>query len=535
VCRRTRALPRVRWYHHHVVELPRAPSLTAPDPRPRTPRGFDLLSLPGLRRLLRWRYARLLFQVPLLLLALFVVVDGLTGRQLAPRNVATTAVWLHYRGFVVLALAFLGNAFCAACPLMLTRGPSRVLKRLAGGDRAWPRLLKSKVLVIVLLVGFIYAYEAFGLWSSPWLTAWLVIGYFLAALVVDTFFPAGTFCRHVCPLGHFNYALAHTSPTVIATVDPDVCERCEAKPCLHGRVSDDAPAPTGPLPVEGSRRAGYVPLAEVVAPNGRGYFPGCETGLFVPTVRSTMDCTLCGNCIRACPYDNVALRLRSPLREALHEGWDRRTWTAVTVMGVLLLWWGLFNAVAMIPPYFDAAHLVADLLGTRNEAVVLALLLIGWTAIGMGATLAVASLADLAGGVRQGALGALRRWGSVVVVLAVGMWTAHYLFHFLTGALQIVPVFAHFFDSRGVPMEPNWRLGQLVPSRWHFPLGAGIASLYGAAAMIVAGRIALRDFGRRGVLAMWPVGLFALAVTVVAVLVMAQPMEMRGTLLGPAW
>jgi hypothetical protein len=86
-----------------------------------------------------------------------------------------------------------------------------------------------------------------------------------------------------------------------------------------------------------------------------------------------------------------------------------------------------------------------------------------------------------------------------------------------------------------VPMEPNWRLGQLVPSRWLFPLGAGIASLYGVAAMLVAGRIALRDFGRRGVLAMWPVGLFALALTVLAVVVMAQPMEMRGTLLGPAW
>ena len=60
------------------------------------PRGFDLLRLPGLRRFIRWRYARVVFQIPLLMLAVIVIVDGFTGRQVAPRNVATAAVWLHY-------------------------------------------------------------------------------------------------------------------------------------------------------------------------------------------------------------------------------------------------------------------------------------------------------------------------------------------------------------------------------------------------------------------------------------------------------
>ena len=43
----------------------------------------DLLHLPGLGRLLRWRWGRLLFQVPLLALAALMIYDGLTGpRQL---------------------------------------------------------------------------------------------------------------------------------------------------------------------------------------------------------------------------------------------------------------------------------------------------------------------------------------------------------------------------------------------------------------------------------------------------------------------
>src|SRR5690606_33438949 len=169
---------------------------------------FDLFRLPGLRRVARWKYGRLVFQLPLLLLALFVIVDGLTGRQLAPRNVATTATWLHYRGLVVLALAIFGNAFCAACPLMLTRGASKGLKRLLPRSFTFPRMLRNKWLVLGITILYFISYEAFDLWASPWLTAWLAIGYFGAALVVDTVFPAGTFCRYVCPRGNFNFALS---------------------------------------------------------------------------------------------------------------------------------------------------------------------------------------------------------------------------------------------------------------------------------------------------------------------------------------
>ena len=517
-----------------MIELPRAPTA----PRPTPPTGLDLLRLPGLRRFARWRYARLALQLPLLLLALFVIVDGLTGRQLAPRNVATTSVWLHYRGFVVLGLALLGNAFCAACPLMLTRGPSRLLKRALGRDWRWPRWLRSKALVVVLMLAFVYAYEAFALWSSPWLTAWLVIGYFVAALAVDVLFPAGTFCKYVCPLGTFNFALAHTSPTQIATVDPAVCDTCRDKPCLHGRVSDDGSErgrwEARGLPVEGARRSAFVPLSEVVHANGRGRFPGCETDLFVPALDSTMDCTLCLNCVRACPYDNVALRLRAPWRESLTGAWSRRGFVSVAVLAVVLLWAGVMNAVAMIPPFFGVADALAATLATRQEWLVLALLFAAVLLGGSALTLGAFALASLAGGVREGPAALLRRWGSVAMVLAVGFWTAHYLFHFLTGALTIVPVFQHFFEYRGFAVDTNWRLAQLVPTRWLFFVGASIASLYGLLAMVMAASRALRDFGPvRGVAAMWPVGLFALAVTVAQVLILAQPMEMRGTLLGP--
>lgn len=519
--RATGAGPRLTHASKGRVELP-----LSSGPFVDQPQGFDLLSLPGLRRLARFKYARLIFQLPLLLLALFVIVDGLTGRQVAPRNVATTATWLHYRGLVVLAIALFGNAFCAACPLMLTRGASRWLKRVLPGSFSWPRALRNKWLVTALMLLFFLSYEVFDLWASPWLTAWLAIGYFGAALAIDTLFPAGTFCRYVCPLGNFNFTLATVAPTQITTVDPDVCRACEHKPCLHGRETySSEPA---------VKQAAFIPISDIVSPNGQGYFPGCETDLFVPTITSNMDCTLCLNCVRACPYDNVALTVRAPGRELARRPWARRGRLAVLALGVLLAYWGVMNALAMITPFYELAARLSDFLGTRNEAVLLGTLYAAVTLIGLATTVAASWLADLAGGKRSTPMVAFKRWGYVVVALGFSFWAAHYLFHFLTGALAIVPVFQHFFEYRGWLLDPNWRLAQMVPTRWLFPIQAVIAAIYSTVALLTAGRIARRDFGRRNwVLALWPMLIYVLLFTALQLIILAQPMEMRGTVLGP--
>jgi polyferredoxin len=520
-----------------AVELPAYKPITG------QPKGFDLFSLPGLRRLVRWKYARFAFQLPLLILTLFVLVDGFTGNQLAPRNVATTSIWLHYRGLVALALAIFGNAFCATCPLMLTRGLTRRLEGFLPRKFSFPRRLKNKFFVTAFLLFYFFAYEYFNLWSSPWLTAWLVIGYFVSALVIDTFFPAGSFCRYVCPLGNFNFVLATASPTQITAINHDVCRQCEHKPCLQGRYSrvnikvtetflTPSPQPLAPMPLQtnGNKPVSLIPLESITHPNGTGFFPGCETELFVPTMQSNMDCTYCFNCVRACPYDNVALTVRWPGWEWAKNPWKRRGKIAVMVMAIMMTFYGLMNAVAMISPYYIFAQHVADYLKTNNELLVLSLFFIGVALGGFLVTILFTTWADTAGGKPFRPLESLLRWGYVVVALGVGFWVSHYLFHFLTGALTIIPVFQHFFLYRGFDIDPNWQLSKLVPTRWFFPVSASITVLYSFLAMIIVVRIALRDFGKRGVLAMWPILIFVIGFTLLALLIFNQPMEMRGTI-----
>ncbi len=177
----------------------------------------DLLRVPGLGRFLRWKHARTTLQVPFLLLAALVVFDGLTGPADAPRNAAGVLPWIHARGFVALALLVAGNLFCLACPFML---PRRLAKKLFPADRLWPAWLRGKWLAVALVVLFFWVYEAWDLWASPWLTAWLVVGYFLAAFVVDAFFRGAAFCKHVCPIGQFNFVNGLVSPAEVAVRDP---------------------------------------------------------------------------------------------------------------------------------------------------------------------------------------------------------------------------------------------------------------------------------------------------------------------------
>jgi polyferredoxin len=340
---------------------------------------FDVLRLPLVGTFLRWRFSRFVLQIPLLLLALLAVFDGFTGRQIAPVNVATVSVWVHYRGLVALAIAIVGNLFCAACPLMLTRGPSKFLSRFIP-KLEFPKGLRNKYLVLALTFVFLCCYELFDLWASPYLTAWLIIGYFAAALIVDTLFPAGTFCKYVCPLGNFNFALAGASPTQITAINPSVCSSCEGKYCLNGRLETE----TTRAPLFGNRSQ-HVMLELPMAGKSRGSFPGCETDLFVPTINSNTDCTLCLNCVRACPYDNVALEVRSPIREAI----DIKPKADWALFMTVLTWAGLVNAFAMIPTFYSFATSLSSLLGTRSEAVLLLVI----QGFGVGAGVGLSSLA----------------------------------------------------------------------------------------------------------------------------------------------
>ncbi len=313
---------------------------------------MDILGLPLAGAFLRWRHARTAMQLVLLLVAAAVVLHGLLGPQLAPRNLATVLTSIHWRGLLIVAIAVVGNLFCTACPMVLARDVGR---RFVHPAWRWPRRLRGKWLGLALLVLVLFSYELFDLWAMPRATAWLVIGYFGLAIVVDVLFSGASFCKHLCPIGQFNFTASVMSPTELRVVDRETCRSCRTSDCIKGRYG---PAKAGPH----------------VQPGGPHVLTqrGCELGLFLPMKVGNLDCTMCLDCVHACPHDNIALSLRTPGAELLERG--RRSGigrlgqrTDLAVLAVVFTFAALVSAFAMTSPAYAVEQLLATATGARSE------------------------------------------------------------------------------------------------------------------------------------------------------------------------
>src|SRR5262252_3381681 len=198
----------------------------------------DVLTWPGIGRFLRWRHARTALQLVLLLLSVAVVLDGLLSPRIDPTSLATVLTWVHYRGLLVVALLAAGNLFCTGCPFVLVRDAGR---RLKPPSLSVPRWLRTKWIGIALFAALLFAYELFDLWSLPGATAWLVITYFVSALLVDLTFTGATFCKYLCPIGQFNFVASTMSPLELRVKNADTCHGCGTVDCIKGRCAPEAP------------------------------------------------------------------------------------------------------------------------------------------------------------------------------------------------------------------------------------------------------------------------------------------------------
>ncbi len=479
------------------------------------PRGaFDLLQIPLIGRLLRWRWGRLVLQVPLAILALLLVIDGFTGPQSAARNLATVAPWVHYRGLVVLALLLAGNLFCMGCPFTI---PRTLAKRLSLRGRRFPRQLRNKWLAIAGLFSLFFLYEWLDMWQSPALTAWVIVAYFVGSFVLEAVFTESAFCKYVCPLGTFNFVYATASPTQIEVKNTQVCASCVGKECVNGSYS-----PTPVIRLDDIAGGGQTEVRH--GPEGT---LGCGTLLFPPQMQSNLDCVYCLDCVRACPHENIGLMTRTPGRELLKaDAWPKR-WD-LSLLVIILAFMGLTNAFGMVPPVYELQLALGEALNTQSDLLTLLIILgVGNLLLPVGVTLLASWLSRaLTGRTRQHSLRHVAAaFAPAFVPLGLGIWIAHYTFHFLLGALTIIPIFQEFLGMQG-----EW-------ARYSTSVDIGVIGIVQAAALLggllwslmVAQQAALRLYRRQGIPGMLPWALVLIAMALAALTIFGLPMEMRGS------
>src|SRR5262249_15696312 len=121
------------------------------------------------------------------------------------------------------------------------------------------------------------------------------------------------------------------------------------------------------------------------------------------------------------------------------------------------------------------------------------------------------------------------RYAFAMVPLGFGVWLAHYGFHLLTGVLTVVPVFqsaAIDLFGRTVLGAPAWRWVGMQPGSV-FPLQLGMVLLGAAGSFRLVLPTSQRDYPSAPTRASVPWLAVVAILTIAALWILAQPMEMR--------
>jgi ferredoxin len=239
------------------------------------PERLNLYRLPWLRPLIESRWPQLLIRILTLSVFVFTIAGGLFGSMVGSHNFAIIFVWIAW--WTVLKLVFIpfgGRSWCSVCPIPLPGewlqqggilGPGR---RKFGLNLRWPKRLKGSWMQSgsFLLIGLFSAITL----TDPRVTGWVLLAIFGLAIGLSLVFERRPFCTSFCPIGGFSGMYAQTSPVEVRMIDKEICSKHEVKSC----------------------------------------YQACPWGVYPVAFRNNTTCGQCMECLRACPYDNLALNLR---------------------------------------------------------------------------------------------------------------------------------------------------------------------------------------------------------------------------------
>lgn len=257
--------------------------------------------IPFLKKFVKMRIFQNLLVIPNLVVFMLIIIAGLIGTPVGNKNIAIVFIWILW-WFLLIAIMvpFASRVWCTMCPLpffgelfqrlsliKVRMGKTAGMRnKLYGFNLKWPKIFKN---IWLQNIGFLTmcTFSAI-LVTRPFVTAVVLGGFIIVALILAIFYKLRVFCSYICPVSGFLSLYSTTSMIELRSKSVDECKKCRSKACMKG--------------------------------NEDGY--GCPWFIYMGKLERNNYCGLCMECVKSCPNDNIALNVRSFATETTIKGFD---------------------------------------------------------------------------------------------------------------------------------------------------------------------------------------------------------------------
>ncbi len=304
-------------------------------------KGKDALEIGFLRKMFLSRWYPAHVQLPTTIFFLFIVYFFFFGPLSYGSNPGSVLAWTLWWPLVPLTFILFGRFWCVVCPLPVlgdfiqkffhpTQKPGRIMTTYG----IW---ITDGLFILITLFDRLY-----GMVDTPWLSGIVFLLILFGIIVISMHYERRAFCKHLCFLGGVSGNYSMLSGMSIEAKDKKICAACKQKACYFGS----------------------------------GQVEGCPYFNVIPTKPGMRNCTLCANCIKNCPHDNIAVRIRGIASElwshtnvSFAESFFAKLMVGIVIiqnLGMLAVWsnlqefvmrYGVGEHVSIIILYFTAIAL----------------------------------------------------------------------------------------------------------------------------------------------------------------------------------
>jgi len=375
----------------------------------------------------------------------FTAVAGWIGTPIGSRNFAIAFVWIGwFAALIIILIPIFGRGWCSICPIPMV-GDWVQRGAILGPQGSPPRGLGLRVPAVLRNMWTqnatfaLLALFSASILTSPRITALAMVGMFALATGLSLVFERRAFCRYVCPMGGFVGLYSQVAPIELRVASREPCAACQTKACFNG--------------------------------SAEGY--GCPWGVFPAGLTRNNYCGLCLECLRTCPTNNLAIRLR-PVAADLAVPSTRRD---EAFKSLLMLGSAMVYAAVLLGPWssFKQAAFGIGSLAWLVYAAVFLVLVLGllpgslWLIGRFSQRLARRGEPDSRANSPR-ARSPFAAFATPLVPLGLAFWAAFSLSFFLTNGSYVL-------NSISDPLGLGWNLIGTAGVAWRPMLAGAIAPL----------------------------------------------------------